>query len=149
VYCPVLGIEQQGSTGSARKQQQQAVDPRLQELILHVQAGLGKALRGADAAQVGMQADATEIQEVADKHKSKVLYCVMDRGIDTANQAFTGVCMQSASPTAVPTCDRCSACRIAELQLHSHKLACGLGDRLLCSKAYVLAQLCRSALHAA
>jgi hypothetical protein len=55
VYCPVLGIEQQGSAGHARKQQQHAaVDPRLQELILHVQAGLGKALRGADAAQVGL-----------------------------------------------------------------------------------------------
>jgi hypothetical protein len=53
----VLGIDQQGSSGLARKQQQQAVDPRLQELILHVQAGLGKALRGADAAQVGCSSD--------------------------------------------------------------------------------------------
>ncbi|WIA17572.1 hypothetical protein OEZ85_014399 [Tetradesmus obliquus] len=60
VYCPVLGIEQAGSTCYSKKQQQQqtAVDPRLQELILHVQAGLGKALRGADAAQAGDQAAA-------------------------------------------------------------------------------------------
>jgi hypothetical protein len=38
-----------------------------------------------------MQADAAEMQEVATQHKSKVLYCVMDTGIDTANQEFTGV----------------------------------------------------------
>jgi hypothetical protein len=38
-----------------------------------------------------IQADAPEIQEIADKFKSKVLYCVMDTGLDTSNQEFEGV----------------------------------------------------------
>lgn len=50
VYYPLLGIEQQNSGNHQGRKQQ--VDPHLQELLLHVQAGLGKIVRGADASQV-------------------------------------------------------------------------------------------------
>jgi hypothetical protein len=48
-----------------------------------------------------MQADAAEMQEVATQHKSKVLYCPLDTGIDTANQEFTGVGELSKNGSAV------------------------------------------------
>lgn len=51
VYYPLLGIHQQ-QNGAAIKKQQRTIDPKLEELLLHVQAGLGKLLRGADATQV-------------------------------------------------------------------------------------------------
>lgn len=38
-----------------------------------------------------VQADAAEVEAIADKYKSKVLYCVLDTGIDATNQEFTGV----------------------------------------------------------
>lgn len=50
----MLGIEQQ-QNGTAVRKQQRTVDPKLEELLLHVQAGLGKLVRGADATQVRLQ----------------------------------------------------------------------------------------------
>lgn len=51
VFCPMLKLEQPGGGGSssvaAAQQQQQAMDPQLGELLLDVQAGLGKAVRRA------------------------------------------------------------------------------------------------------
>lgn len=55
VFCPMLKLEQPGGGGSnsvataqhSQHQQQQAMDPQLGELLLDVQAGLGKAVRRA------------------------------------------------------------------------------------------------------
>lgn len=51
VYYPLLGIDQQPGASAIRKQQR-AVDPKLEELLLDVQAGLGKLVRAADGSQV-------------------------------------------------------------------------------------------------
>jgi hypothetical protein len=53
-----------------------------------------------------MQADAPDIQDIADKFKSKVLYCVMDTGIDIRNQEFTGVgkCQRHAGSNNLALC---------------------------------------------
>lgn len=52
VYYPLLGIEQQGNSGL--RKQQRTVDPKLEELMLHVQAGLGKLVRAGDADKVAV-----------------------------------------------------------------------------------------------
>lgn len=65
VFCPMLKLEQPGGGGSSsssvaatqqhQHQQQQAMDPQLGELLLDVQAGLGKAVRKAAATGGSLQ----------------------------------------------------------------------------------------------
>lgn len=45
-----------------------------------------------------VQADTAEMQDIADTFKSKVLYCVMDTGLDVANKEFAGVALSGAVP---------------------------------------------------
>jgi hypothetical protein len=48
VYCPMLKLEQPGSSSAAAVQQQgKQLDPQLGDMLLDVQAGLAKAVRGA------------------------------------------------------------------------------------------------------
>jgi hypothetical protein len=59
--------------------------------ILSQDYAVGVKEEGRSYGMKMMQADGAQLQEVADKHKSKVLFCVMDTGIDTTNQEFAGV----------------------------------------------------------
>lgn len=79
VFCPMLKLEQPGSSSSATAVQagkQQPVDPQLGELLLDVQAGLAKAVRGTAAAGDSIQVCASAVTGTSVQTKA-VLCCSM------------------------------------------------------------------------